>query len=365
MLRNKLFPLVFLCLFFLGACDEAGWDSNGGGGGGGNGDGNSFFGPGDIWELSFEDETNFSLSRWNAVSDAEPAVSAEGTYETLSTGFMRFTVTNPPSGINGAFAGLEIGNETILLGPVENNSQQILALIDANTCPTAIVDGGWIKFRFAQAADTSSANERYFGTWRYNPNNSDNPTFSYREDYSLNDMSQTGGGETRDSAECDDGLAIGEMYSDFLGSAYMVASIDKDVTQNNEFVFGFPTTAITSTPEFNGNYIGFQYQNQNNTFSTVSASCTDGTCNLYSVANINTVNNSSQIFTLVLDNDVDQPQQGFITGQLQNLNNQVGNIACGVVIDVNTNDNDFLACVGQYPAATIADAVNFFLISTD
>lgn len=364
MLRPIHSCLLLSSFLLLAACDEAGWESNGGGGGGGDSD-NVFAGPNDFWELDLEDAGTFTLTRKNAINDSTPATNVEGNYTRLGSGFTRFNMTNAVGGINTAFAGIEVGNELVLLAPVEAASRQILALMDLGSCPTSVTDGNWIKYNFTDAADTSTSNQTWFGTWRYNPNNDTDATFGYTNDYSLANMTQTQGGSQRDSGECDDGLATSGEYSDYLSSSYVIANIDKDVSANNEYVLGFPITNITSSQEYNGSYVGFMYQSESNFFATVSASCTDGTCQIYNVTDINNVNNLEHLFTITMDGAIDRPSNGFFIGTVQNQNNQVGNIACGVTLDVNSADDDFLACVGQYPTATVTDVVNFFLLSTD
>ncbi len=357
--------VILASTFFLTSCDEAGWNSNNNDNNDDNNNSSSerdFFGPNAIWQLSFDDNDSFTLTRKNNLDDIVTQVNIQGTYQTLSSGYTRFTVNNPGGAISSSFVGLIIGDESVLLEPVETSSSQILAFIEQGNCPEAIVDGLWLKYKFETGFDTSDGDSEFFGTWRYNP---DTSSLVIRDDYSLADMSSTLGGETFNSENCSEGLSADTEYAHFLSETYSTFSIDKDDGSISQFRLGLPESQVNSSTEFNGNYVGLLYESLNNSSTLVSAECTDGVCSIFNVDDVENIQNVTSSHELTLDGTPDTPEDGFITGTWQNTENETANIACAVIFDVDADEHTFLACVGQYPAATISDVANLFLLSND
>lgn len=360
------FLAVFLCVLFLGSCDEAGWDPVGDDDdNGGNGSVRNYFGPNDVWELRLEDDGDFRLTRKNAISDVTPQLMVEGTYETLNTGYTLFTVSNPGASIPSVLSGLQIGDDAVIMMPIQSTNPQILALVSAGECPDSLVDGTWVSYRFRDDANTLSDEESYFGTWRYNPNDADNTNFIIQDDYNLTDMNTTFGGETFISDDCDDGLASATSYSHYLSDTYSAISIDKDVASTTQFRLGLPESTVATNTALNGDYVGMMYESEGNNSSTVSLTCTDGVCELYQVTSIAIIDNFDFIYDINFEETTDQPENGFITGTWGNDLIPASNIACAVALDVDDDEHSFLACVAQVPGTVVGDVANLFLLSTE
>lgn len=367
MLPTRRLLLIFLCVLFLGSCDEAGWDPVGDDdtGGGGNANARNYFGPNDVWELRLDNDGDFRLTRKNAITDVTPQLTVEGSYETLNTGYTRFSVSNPGASIPSVLSGLQIGDDAVIMMPIQSTNPQILALVSAGECPGSLVEGVWVSYRFRDDANTLSDEESYFGTWRYNPNESDGPVYMVLDDYNLTDMNSNFGGETFNSDDCDDGLASAASYSHYLGNPYSAISIDKDVASTTQFRLGLPETTIATNTSLNGDYVGMMYESEGNNSLTVSLSCTDGACELYEVTSIAIIDKADFLYNINFNETTDQPQQGFVTGTWGNDLIPASNIACAVALDVDEDERTLLACVAQAPGTVVGDAANLFLLSTE
>ena len=359
--------LIFTTLF-ISSCDEAGWspvaiddDEDE------TTDNRRFFGPGSVWELTLDDDDSFALTRKTAIDSESAELEILGTYNILDSGFTRLTVSEPAVNVPTTIAALDIADYAVLLMPPESTNNQLVATITSGTCSSASVSGNWIQYKFSSTADTSADDQYFFGTWRYDPAID---FFHTYDEYNVGEfVKNSAGGGSATSEGCDEGLASNETDSQFVSANASIVSIDEDDSQINTFRFGLPEDRIVSAANFDGDYVGFMYDTDSDSSGTIAASCNAGECELYSVSDIANVEReeANKTHTLALGETPDLPEDGFITGTLTDLiddsDNNPGNIACMVNMDINNSEKHLLSCVGQYPSEATGEAVNIFLYS--
>lgn len=360
--NNLLLRILLLgsALLFFSACDEdaRGWvgvdpgetpqESN-------------YFGPGSVWELSLDDNDEFTLTKKNLIGDANLLLDIQGSYEDLDTGFTRLTLDSPVTGVHPEITALHIGTNSVILMPIETNNEHLVAVIQSDVCNSTNVRGNWLEFRFASGVETTNGTQTFFGTWEYNPTAG---TLTFPSNYNLLPAYDKTTGQPLTSGTCSKGLSKNNNNSFYTNARSGVFSLNENDQNNHTLRFGMPAGEVVTLVNLNGDYVGMMYDSSSKDSRTVSATCSNGACEIFNEASITQINRTNANYELALDTP-DALLDGFVTGDLTDLSDSdMGNIACMVNLNIHSQKN-LLSCVGQQPDANSPDAVNIFLLSVN
>lgn len=316
-------------------------------------------------ELSF-DSTG---SRFELLKRSDPRSSAStftlsGNYEQLNSGFSALTITsNRPSSVTAeTIIAVEFSNDSFILLPFETNANELIALVEKDECPQNDLSGNAIYFDRQSGANNDST--PFLTHFLYSVNGND---IALSNNIALNDDFSQPNSTTIDSESCANGIAENGDNHHFLSSRSSVIQID-----SNTRLFNIPARNLSALNTLNGDYVGFvrKYSQTEDTF-IATASCTDGSCQVFMESSHESPTSSTLSYTITLDeNSLNTPQNGYVTGNVNDTNTltEATNIACIANADLNGSSSDTvraLACSAQAPDDATRDrVVNFMLVSS-
>ena len=366
-----MLPAIVVLLSSLAAC-KAGFESGGDGGSDGDGDGVNdeitFTGPG-TWEIELnrQDET-FTIEH-RAEPGADVDMTITGVYQQFDSGFSLLTIQNVSEGnaalLKSAFTAIEISDEYLLLLPIENNSDQIIASVVANDCPENDLTGNWVTYGTTIAANASAENEYYFGTYTYA---ADDGTGILNSRYDLETFTANTNTAILSGEPCDDGVSETDSVVQYVtSSSSAVVHNNTDNADNSELLFVMDTKEVVTKAALDSDdYVGFYYDS---TFALgakaipVALSCEAGECDMNGVGNIETgaTNGSSYQISFETPGTLsDAVVNGFVNGTISDADDNEGKIVCSVDINFLGENRIVWACVGQSPTVP-AEFVNLFV----
>lgn len=322
-------------------------------------------GNGSYWELSFPSEDTFELvefdSSLTALTDAaDPESDLEGDVVIFDTGFYELTVTDDgdddddvdSSSVFDDKVNLFFVSDVLaIVHPIESGDDELVFLID-NDCPGSAFDGNFIATDIADG-ELNTTTPQVFGTYGYASASVTitlEDIFSVDEDFTRSDDTNV---PLTASSDCDDGVT-----GDAEGSEFYLSGDDIAIFPNgtNRYL-GLDGDTIDDVTDTDNDYIGYL---DNNDIVEVTALCENGTCTISELNDIETLDDTTEIYTLTFD-DIGEPEAGFIEGTLASVeeSSNFGYIAC------NYDEIDgevFLACVGQSPEEQ-SSSVNLYLYS--
>lgn len=309
----------------------------------------TYNGPGSKWDVDLYDNNTFVIERRPTVTGSV-SLTVEGTYERLSSGFLKLTVSSAsgedaPSANDMAWA-LEVPGYALLLKPVDGD--QIIPMVTAGTCPTADLNANWVVVKKADSSRADDADRDFFGEFVFTIADQSARLPSRR---ALANSFQDGGEQSLGTGTCANGILTisdGVMYLTNNGGAIVHTSVDDP--SDASFIFGLNQKAITAVSNLDGNYAGILFdENQvgDTAISPVSLSCTSGACMGTLVTNIDTGAVSNETVTVNLSGTPDQLATGLITGTI--VNTTSGSLACMADIGVLGTSTKMISCVGQSP----------------
>lgn len=367
--KSVLLTAIIILLSSLAAC-KAGFESGGDGGSGGNGDGVdeeiTFSGPG-TWEIELNRQNDTYTIEHRAEPGADVDMTITGDYQQLDSGFTRLTIQQAPQGaqLKETFTAIEIDDEYLLLLPIENGSDQIIASVVAGDCPENNITGNWITYDTTTAANASAEDEYYFGTYTYAINNG---TGILNSLYDLETFTVNTETLTLDGEACDNGVSETDSVVQYVSSdGSAVVHNNADNADNSELLFVMDTKEFVAKANLDSDdYIGFYYDSM---FSVgakaipVALSCEAGECDMNQVVNIengSTNDNTYQISFETPGTLSDTSVEGFVNGTISDMSDNVGKLVCSVDIDFLGEDRIVWACVGQSPTDS-TEFVNLFV----
>ncbi|OUS25586.1 hypothetical protein A9Q99_20575 [Gammaproteobacteria bacterium 45_16_T64] len=346
------------------------------GGGGGSSSSSSasvdqaYAGPGSKWDVTLNTDNSFSISRRDSV-DTAVTLTVEGTYERLTSGFVKLTVGSSvgddgPSQGDTAWA-LEAPGYAFFLNPIQDGSSQMIAMVTSGACPSSSLSANWVLVKKASDSSASSTDSDFFGTFAFNDSTG---VASLPEKRSLADTSTNQGPEANiGSGSCSDGIMTigsgadgGVMYLTANGGAIVHTNVDDE--EDASFIFALPQTSITAVANLDGDFSGLLFddsQSSGDEISPVAFSCASGTCTGNIVTNIDTGELSVDEVTISLNGTPDAIDDGLITATITS-GSDTGVLACMADTDVLDSGSVMVSCVGQSPGDN-AKMFNVMLVS--
>jgi len=317
----------------------------------------SYSGPGSKWNFDLATDGTFSIERSAGVG-APVDMTVGGNYSRLSSGFMKLTVgsstgTNAPAAGETAWA-VEVPGYALLVKPIQSNSDQIITMVAAGSCPTGDLMANWVLVKQDEGMDASNAQSDYFGTFNYNAASG---AASLPTKYSIAAPTvDLGAGVLPANGGCVDGIwsfSDATMYLTDNGGA-MVHTFGSDPSSevDDNFIFALKQKAIVNVSAMDGDYVGMLFDGAGSTGNKIvpiNMSCLSGACTGYNVTNIETgaYDNTSGV-TVSLTGTVDDPETGIITGTISAGGGEV-KLTCMVDINASGTGKKIGSCVGQAP----------------
>ncbi len=317
----------------------------------------AYSGPGSKWNFNLATDGTFDIARSAGVG-APVDMTIDGSYSRLSSGFLKLTVgsstgTNAPAAGETAWA-VEVPGYALLVKPIQANSDQIITMVAAGSCPTGDLAANWVLVKQEVGMNASNTQADYTGTFNYNATSG---VASLPTKYSIAAPTvDLGAGVLPANGGCVDGIwsfSDATMYLTNNGGA-MVHTFGGSLTTEDDdnFIFALKQKAIVNVSAMDGEYAGMLFDGAGtagNKIVPISMSCTSGTCTGANVVNIDTgeVDATSSV-TVSLTGTVDSPQPGIITGIIS-TGTSTGNVTCMVDIDASGTGKKIGSCIGQAP----------------
>lgn len=240
--------------------------------------GNRFVGPtqGASWELTF----NSGDERYTLKKRAEPD-STTNTYELsgdvkeLSSGYYKFDIesSKPDAVKDDSFFGIRLGKNTFILRPVENASDDLIPLVNVGECRSSDYQGN--AFFLERVGDATSETVSFLGELRYDV---DEKKGSLNDGIALDDSFKAVNESSIDGGDCADGIVKRSSTDLYVGGDSAIVETDNGGYSR---IVSIKSRSFVSLDRINGKYLGFLHRFSGmEDLTYVTASCTDGTCNI-------------------------------------------------------------------------------------
>ncbi|TVZ37481.1 hypothetical protein P886_1822 [Alteromonadaceae bacterium 2753L.S.0a.02] len=369
---------TFALSFLLAGC-EPGWDTSDGGTATPTptvpGDLDPLYvGLGSSWRLELDDEANqFTLTKHD-VPDGTLLLDASGSYQELQSGFTELIFNTVSTG-TGISAGdkrtlLITGSAVVISEPMESASKQLQAMVNADTCSENDLESNWLLYKQADNFNIDEDDAHHFGRFIFTVGNNA-ATIARRsldDELSFNSLTSSTDG-------CTDGNAVGSNYRFYLtlsnSASVEIAENEDSITAgnsaNSQFLLVLERSKILATSNFNGTYIGFYSDSNDDSYMAIQAECTDGTCTFQKMTDLeNGSLDPDNIYNLDLATEsVDDPEDGMLVGKVTLPDETTeGKVVCSINNDYADSGDKSIACVGTPPGSTtLAEITNIFLRS--
>ncbi len=320
-----------------------------------SGDGSSsalnYNGPGSKWDFTLDDGA-FTITR-RATVEAAVSLTVEGTYERMASGFLVLTVASA-SGEDAPEAGdrawaIEVPGYALILKPMDSDSDQVIPMVAAGSCPTSDVDGNWVMVKKDSDAAADDADRDFFGTFAFDY---DTGSANLPMRRALANAFQDGGQQALAGGACSDGIMSVEdavMYLTSNGGAIVHTQINEP--DDGSFIFALGAKTIGNTTNLTANYAGVLFDDSSangEKIQPVAMSCNAGNCTGTIVTDVTTGATSAETVTVTLNGAADAFGAGLITGTIAS-GADTGNLACMADVDVLETGRKMVSCVGQSP----------------
>ena len=316
----------------------------------------AYSGPGSKWDFDLAADGSFAIEHRAGVGKPID-MTISGTYERLDSGFVKLVVgsstgdTAPASGDEAW--GLEIPGYAFLVKPMQADSDQIIAMVSAGSCPSGDFNANWVIVKQEVGRVTSDPEADYIGTFLYNADTS-SPELPAK--YSLTDPTTNLGSYALGAGDCTDGILSVDSATLYLtdngGAIVHVTGQDQTSEEDDSFIFALGQKAIVNISNLDGEYVGMIYDEiaePGSKVLPVGMTCVTGTCTGSIVTNTETgetdANNS---VTVVLTGTVDTPETGMITGTISD-DTTTGALSCMADTNASGSGRKIVSCVGQAP----------------
>ena len=296
------FFCLFIVIFLLNAC-KLGYDLDEDGS---SNDENSrlFHGPsnGAHWELRLDDDNDFRLRKYSAANTSSSEYTVNGTYDTLSSGFLRLTISGarPDDIDDNNLHALELADHSLVFFPFADNEDDLLALIpELESCPSSSRGN---TFFLERSADTLTADNYWVSELRYSFSANEAVLSEGLDPQTLTAFSE----QTRSSSDCESGYAQHSDGTNYLSSDAAIleyANVEPDGSY--ERLLSVERQSITDVNAMDSlDYVGFlRKQAEPDDTQFVSARCSAGECTLYDETDADNIEQSTELYTLTLTND--------------------------------------------------------------
>jgi hypothetical protein len=343
---------------------------------------NSYTGAGSQWDNTInETAKTFAITHRPEAGQAID-FTINGTFETLTSGFKKLTVTTatgtdaPTVGSTGY--GLDIPGYAFFLQP-SDSSGELITMVAGGECPTEDVTGNWITVKnlhdvntttnLGTPQDVSSATADSFGTFSWNATTNQ---LELPANYALVNPTTSLGGQAPFDVNCTDGVATitdVTMYLTSNGGLIVHAEHDSgsgNGTTDESVINAFAAETLTATSDFDGTYAGILLSADASTSSSVkpvSLTCLAGSCTGLIIdpdTNVAPLSGGGTA-TLNLTSAVNSPSAGFVSGTMTTPDG-TGNMTCMVDTAAAGTTKTLINCSGQNPGAT-TELFNMILVS--
>jgi hypothetical protein len=322
-------------------------------------------GPGSVWDVDLADG-EFAITKRDGLADPV-ALTVDGTYADLSTGFKPLTVTSA-TGADAPEAGdqawaLEIPGYAFFLKPMEAGSSQIIAMVTAGECPTFDIDANWVIVKQSDSDDATNTGRDYFGTFAFD---SDTGVANLPGRYALAGNFAALGPASLTGGQCADGIMEVEDAVMYLTATHgAIVHVNANDEANSSIIFALPQKSIDGMASLDGEYAGILFDGSMNSGEEVaplSFSCTNGLCTGAIISDVITGEVApGETATVDLSSSLNVPADGLITGAVNG--DGVGNLACAVDTDALSTGRRIITCVGQSPGDQ-TQMFNVIMVST-
>jgi hypothetical protein len=297
----------------------------------------TYKGAGSTWESTIRADGTFTLKE----TDQEPDLVVDGTYTTLSTGFMKLTVTSA-SGTGAPTAGslaygLEIPGVVFLLKPIGSSASQLIPMVVGGACPSADVAYNWIDVKNESSAFTISTADQA-GTFQLS-----GTAASLPKKYAIDGTEL--GSHTLGTFSCSSG--VGSLSGDTSVKMYMTANAGAIVHTSNNIIFATTKTALSGFSALSGDYAGLVFASDDYPVSmsmTSSGSMTVQSINVESGAQEGGITST----TLNATTAVNSPGDGFFGLNFATATTE--KVLCTAVENLVSSGKSFIICTGDEPS---------------
>ncbi|MDH3716346.1 MAG: hypothetical protein OET44_21165 [Gammaproteobacteria bacterium] len=311
----------------------------------------NYNGPGSKWDVSLAD-SGFTITMRETV-DGPVALTVEGTYERMASGFLVLTVSGS-EGEGGPDAGaqawaVEVPGYALILKPMDAGSDQVIPMVVAGNCPADDVLANWVMVKKANTAAADDADREFFGTFAYS---TDTNTATLPMRRALANAFQDAGAQALAGGACESGIMTVEdavMYLTSNGGAIVHTEVNNP--DDGSFIFALSQKAIGAVGNLDADYAGVLFDDsmtEGQKIQPVALSCAAGACTGTIVTDVTTGATSAESVTVTLDGDPDAFGNGLITGTIAS-GADTGNLACMADTGVLDSGRIMVSCIGQSP----------------
>ncbi len=296
-----------------------------------------------IYNIHIQDNNTFILEA-RANTNSPASLTAEGTHQKLSSGFLGFTVTSS-SGPNAlpegrVIYGLELPGDLFFMSL---SGAVLVPMIAEDTCPETEVTFNWILARAtATAKSRSTLNLSSYGLMDYS---SATESFTHRFKYRLSDHRITGTNETINMNSCSNGL----LSLPNKATAFLTTSGIGLVKDNKKGVLlASPINSITLR-DLEGSYLGAIIDERKGVTVPIqlNVSNTLGLTNGVAQSIVDLESGETGNFFPIIFDSPNQPQDGFfkIASLGKNLTSLLKTM-CYLSQNIGHSRRDMIFCVG-------------------
>jgi hypothetical protein len=225
----------------------------------------TYVGPGSAWIWDLKADGTAHVEHRPTV-DAAADMTVEATYETLSTGFYKFTVTsaagdNAPAVDSKAY-GFAVPGVILMVKPMEEGSN-IMMMPAVGTCPTATFDVNWVQVETADQSVEDLTTKAWWG-------NASIPTSGALtgSDFILDGTPASTGRTFATVNSCTDGII--SITSDIEGTGFVtmtaagVGLVETQDADKTNAIIAVPQDSSITTSAMNGKeFVGLVFDVEN------------------------------------------------------------------------------------------------------
>ena len=313
----------------------------------------TYSGPGSRWDVSLNPDATFSIER-RATIDSPVVLTVEGNYQALDNGFVQFFISaaegeDAPEPGDTAWA-VEVPGFAIFLKPDDSPFAGFISMIDAGSCPEGDLNASWIAVKTAASA-AADTDHPHMGAFTYEALRQ---SVELTGRYALNgtDLGALDIGQ----GTCQDGVLMTERGPVYVADAGggLVHTADDDPAER-EILFAMESVALETVSELDGEYLGLYFEPNNPVADNVSptlVTCSAGLCTGQILDGLDAALAVSS-YELNLFGTLNAPVAGTIAGNIEN-ETAAGELACQVRMNVGSENQKLVTCVGQNPADATA-----------
>lgn len=281
------------------------------------------------------------------VTETDQGLTVNGSYTTLSSGFLEMTVSSatatsgtPPSAGDKAYA-INIPGYVFILKPMGSNTQ-VITMLASGTCPTSNLNLNWVVTNSADGSNNYTSDRFGTFTWAASTGLTALPTR-----YALTAPTTNMGAGNVGTFTCSSGVGTAGSAKMFLtASGGALVNTDTTSTTNSQFILAMPTASISAASNLAGTYAGLIFDESSSTkVKTVNSTVSGSTMTLNSISVATGAADGQITNGTIAMSAVDSPSAGFFTGTI----NSTTAIACIAQLNASSSGKNIIFCIGIPP----------------